>query len=141
MNNGSLTQNLNSLLINRIKIEMSQKYKLNFKDKLNNIRIVWLENDLNQNLTFARSIWIINKKNNLYKNILNTNPIGYSLIKYQIDIYRELQEISCGYCYNLENKYQKSQLIWARKYKIFYPNNSYVIIEEYFKPKLIEFFN
>ena len=140
MNNGSLTQNLNSLLTNKITLEMCQKYNITINNKFTNIRIVWLENYINKKLTFAQSIWIINTLNNTYKHILNTKPIGYSLIKFEIDIYKDLQEISCGYCYNLENIFQTSETIWSRKYKIYYNYNSYVTIEEFFTPKLVNFF-
>ena len=139
MNNGSLTQNLNSLLINQINLEMSQKYNITSNNKLSNIRIVWLENYINKNLTFAQSIWTIDKQNNTYKHILNTQPIGYSLIQFEIDIYKDLQEIYCGYCYNLENIFDHSNLIWGRKYKMFYQKNSYVTIEEFFTPQLAKF--
>nr|YP_010865328.1 hypothetical protein QQR83_pgp046 [Campylaephora boydenii]WGT74120.1 hypothetical protein [Campylaephora boydenii] len=142
MNNGSLTQNLNSLLINTTTIEMCQKYNLIFNNHaFTNIRIVWLENYINQNLTFAQSIWVMNTKNNQYKQILSAKPIGYSLINFEIDIYKDLEEIYCGYCYNLENIFHESKLMWGRKYKINYSKNSYITIEEYFTPKLIEFFN
>nr|YP_009297022.1 hypothetical protein Ceram_089 [Ceramium japonicum]AOM66365.1 hypothetical protein Ceram_089 [Ceramium japonicum] len=139
MNNGSLTQNLNSLLINQIQLEMSQKYNITLNNKLTNIRIVWLENYINKHLTFAQSIWMIDKQNNIYKHILNTQPIGYSLIQFEIDIYKDLQEIYCGYCYNLENIFDYSNLIWGRKYKMFYEKNSYVTIEEFFTPQLAKF--
>ena len=142
MNTGSLTQNLNSLLINKITIEMCQKYYLTFNEKkFTNIRIVWLENQINQNITFAKSIWVINKRENKYKQILTTKPIGYSLINHEIDIYKNLEEIYCGYSYNLENIFEKSALIWGRKYKISYSSNSYITIEEYFTPNLVNFFN
>jgi len=141
MNNGSLTQNLNSLLINHTTIEMSQKHNSIFNKQIfTNIRIVWLENYIDQNLTFAKSIWIMNKKDNTYTQVLKTAPIGYSLITFEIDIYKNLEEIYCGYSYHLEDIFQTSKLIWGRKYKINYSNNSYVTIEEYFTPKLIEFF-
>lgn len=140
LNNGSFTQNLNSLLVNKTTIEMSQKYQL-LNDKFHNIRIVWLENYINNNLTFAQSIWAINKKNHIYKSILNKHPIGNGLIELEVDIYKNLQEIYCGYSYDLENTFQNTQLIWGRKYKIYYTDNSYVTIEEFFTPKLIDFFN
>lgn len=140
MNNGSLTQNLNSLFNNEIILEMVQKPMKTNKHKLTNIRIVWLENCINKNLTFAKSIWTINQKNNTYIPLLKTKPIGYSLIQSEIDIYKDLQEIYCGYCYNLESVFQRSQLIWGRKYKIFYNKQSYITVEEFFTPKLIEVF-
>lgn len=140
LNNGSFTQNLNSLFMNQTIIEMSQKYQL-INDQFNNIRIVWLENYINNHLTFAQSIWIINKKDHVYKKILNKRPIGETLIKLEIDMYKNLQEIYCGYSYDLENIFQKTELIWGRKYKIYYAENSCVTIEEFFTPALIDFFN
>nr|YP_009300588.1 hypothetical chloroplast RF21 [Campylaephora sungminbooi]AKU47507.1 hypothetical chloroplast RF21 [Campylaephora sungminbooi]ALN11954.1 hypothetical chloroplast RF21 [Campylaephora sungminbooi] len=142
MNNGSLTQNLNSLLLDTTTIEMSQKYNLIFNNHaVTNMRIVWLENYINQNLTFAKSIWVMNTKDNKYKQVLNNKPIGYSLINFEIDIYKDLEEIYCGYCYNLEKIFHTSTLMWGRKYKINYSKNSYITIEEYFTPQLAEFFN
>ena len=142
MNNGSLTQNLNSLLINKTNIEMCQKYNSIFDNyKFTNIRIVWLENYIQQNLTFAKSIWVVDKTQDKYRQILKEQPIGYSLINFEIDMYKNLEEIYYGYCYNLEDIFQTSKLIWGRKYKINYSNSSYVTIEEYFTPKLVEFFN
>lgn len=140
INDGSFTQNLNSLFINPIKITMSQKYSIVSKQQLINIRNVWLKNNINNNLTFAKSIWKINKDYYKYNKIFNTIPIGYSLINFEVDMYKNLQEIFCGYCYNLENKLQYKEMIWGRKYQISYPNNSYVTIEEYFTPKLTKVF-
>nr|QCI05161.1 hypothetical protein [Centroceras clavulatum] len=140
INDGSFTQNLNSLFINPTKITMSQKYSIIFPEKLINIRNVWLENDSNNKVTFAKSIWIINKDYCKYNKIFNTIPIGYSLINFEVDIYKNLQEIFCGYCYDLEKRLQSKEIIWGRKYQIFYPNQSSVTIEEYFTPKLVKVF-
>ena len=139
-NNGSFTQNLNSLLMNKADIEMSQKYNKISEIKSVNIRIIWLKNNINDRFTFAHSIWIFNSSSKKYLKLLTNKPIGQSFIEYEIDLYKDLQEISYGYCHYLENQFKCTEPIWARKYKIYYKNNSYAIIEEFFSPKLINFF-
>lgn len=140
-NTGSFTQNLNSLFIDKITIEMRQKYQYSNQKKLLNIRNTWLVKNHKTLTTFAKSIWSINNKYTIYSKILDKKPIGYSLIDSEIDIHKHLQEIYCGYSKNLENSFQQQNIIWGRKYKVHYPNNSFVIMKEYFMPQIIESLN
>jgi len=140
-NTGSFTQNLHSLFIDKITIEMRQKYQYSPKQTLLNIRNTWLVKNDTKFTTFATSIWSIDNKYKLYSKILNKQPIGYSLIDSEIDIHKHLQEIYCGYSNNLENSFQQQNIIWGRKYKVYYPNQSFVIMKEYFMPQIIESLN
>ena len=140
-NTGSFTQNLNSLFIDKITIEMRQKYQYSSQQKLLNIRNTWLIKNHTTLTTFAKSIWSINNKYMIYNKILNQQPIGYSLIDSEIDIHKHLQEIYCGYSNNLESSFQQRDIIWGRKYKVYYPNHSFVIMKEYFMPQILESLN
>lgn len=140
-NSGSFTQNLNSLFKDKITIEMRQKYQYNSQKKLLNIRNTWLIKNNITLTTFAQSIWSINNNYNLYNKILNKQPIGYSLIDTEIDIHKHLQEIYCGYSNTLEESFEQQNIIWGRKYKVYYPNKSFVIMKEYFMPQIIEYLN
>ena len=75
-NTGSFTQNLNSLFIDKITIEMRQKYQYSSQQKLLNIRNTWLIKNHTTLTTFAKSIWSINNKYMIYNKILNRQPIG-----------------------------------------------------------------
>lgn len=139
MNTGSFTQNLNSLLVTDIKINICQKYNKNQSKKLTNTRTIWLKSYDNNKFAFAQSRWII--KNN-YENCLDlikNKPIGQSFISNEIDLHKNLEEIYCGYCYTLEKYFQSKQLIWGRKYTVLYNETSFITIQEYFSPELTKF--
>lgn len=140
MNDGSFTQNLNSLLIKKPHILVCQKSNQISKNYIKNIRIVWLENKNQNKFTFARSIWILNNNTYINLNLLNEQPLGYSLIEYETDITKNIQEIYYGYNNYLESKFDSKELIWGRKYTIFYKSKSYITIEEFFSPKLLYLF-
>ena len=141
MNNGSFTQNLNTLLVTNIKIDMCQKYNLIPNKSLTNIRLVWLKKNIQDKFTFAHSIWRFDQSYNQQTNLLTNKPVGQSFIDNEIDLHKDFQEIYYGYCYYLEKQFKSSEPIWARKYKVCYNNNSYAIIEEFFSPQLIHCFN
>nr|QCI04050.1 hypothetical protein [Antithamnionella ternifolia] len=139
MNTGSFTQNLNSLLINDININVCQKYNNNQPQKFTNTRTVWLINSHNDKFAFAQSRWIINNNYHNYVNLLNNKPIGQSFILNETDLHKNIEEIYCGYSYTLETDFQSRQLIWGRKYKVLYNDTSFIVIQEYFSPKLTKF--
>lgn len=135
MNTGSFTQILNTLIINDINTNICQKYNNNQPTQFTNTRSIWLIKN-NHKLAFAQSRWII--KNN-YQNfiaLLNNQPIGQSFIINETDLYKNIEEIYCGYCYTLEKSFESKQLIWGRKYTLFYSDTSFITIQEYFSPKL-----
>nr|QCI08862.1 hypothetical protein [Wrangelia sp.] len=139
-NNGSFTQNLQYLTHNTINLRYYQKTSFTVKKRLYNMRCVWLENTIYSNLTFARSIWILVYYNPLYMSLQTFNPIGYNLVNSKIDIYKKIINIYYGYCHYIEEKFIKNQACWGRKYTLYYKNQSYITVQEFFSPKIIFFF-
>nr|Q06463.1 RecName: Full=Uncharacterized protein ycf21 [Antithamnion sp.]CAA45960.1 non-essential secretory protein [Antithamnion sp.] len=139
MNTGSFTQNLNSLLISDININISQKYNYNQPQQFHNTRTVWLANNNNQRFAFAQSRWIIKNNYTNYLNLLNNKPIGKSFIINETDLHKKIEEIYCGHSYILEKNFQSQQLIWGRKYTLLYNKKSFIVIQEYFSPNLTKF--
>lgn len=115
-------------------IKSLQRNELSLEKKL---RYVWLKNSLYTNITFARSLWHLIDKNNIIENMKNNNPIGLSLIKYQIDINKKVHEIYYCYCKEFENILKIKKPIWGRKYTIINSNNFNIIIQEFFSPDII----
>nr|QCI04423.1 hypothetical protein [Antithamnion hubbsii] len=140
MNDGSFTQNLNALLIQTPAILGCQKFNPISKSDIKSIRIVWLENDKKNKFTFARSIWLFNHNICTNIDILSEKPLGYSLIQNETDINKDIKEIYYGYNTYLESKFNSKEPIWGRKYNIYYKKRSYITIEEFFSPKLINLF-
>nr|YP_007878318.1 conserved hypothetical plastid protein [Calliarthron tuberculosum]AGA63929.1 conserved hypothetical plastid protein [Calliarthron tuberculosum] len=126
MNNGSLTQNFNSITGKKIQIHLI-KQKTQKNQEI--IRQVWIKENLHK-LAFAESYW---KKNNIQKNnIINNKPIGQSIILNEIDVYKEIKSIHYGYSYNLEKKFKVNTPLWSRKYTIWYNKKPLTIIQEFF---------
>jgi len=137
MNTGSFTKNLNSLTNTDIHIDISQKY--NYQTyKLSNIRTVWLKKK-NNKFAFAQSRWIINNSNYESFQILTNKPVGESFIINEIDLHKNIEEIYCGHCYNLEKYFESKKPIWGRKYTVLNKNKSLTTIQEYFSPQLTNF--
>nr|QCI08341.1 hypothetical protein [Ptilothamnion sphaericum] len=137
INEGSFTKNLNCLTNVNTEIIMQQQYN---HIKKRNLRCVWLENCIYTKLTFARSLWILTYKDNIY-NQLNTNmPIGQSFISSNTEIFKQIEEIYYGYCAYIERYFHINQPIWGRKYILYYNYNTYAIIQEFFSPKIKDFF-
>nr|YP_009398402.1 hypothetical protein [Lophocladia kuetzingii]ARW67588.1 hypothetical protein [Lophocladia kuetzingii] len=140
INEGSLTKNVEYLSGKITKIFTMQKE--NRKSKIN-IRCVWLETSIYTRLIFARSLWCIIYKNTMGKENNIDKPIGKLYIKHQVDIYKDIHEIYYGYCQNIEKCYQtqiKNTPMWGRKYSLYYENESYIIIQEFFSPYIINLF-
>lgn len=142
MSDGSCTKNLESLTGDKIHVHLSQKshYTYTINIMTLNTRTVWLETQNNQLLVFAKSICILKKDTTKYMEVYNNKPIGKSLIKSKIDIYKNIEEIYYGHCDYLEKKFHSNQKIWGRKYTTYYKQNSYITIQEFFSPQLISFF-
>nr|QCI08194.1 hypothetical protein [Pterothamnion crispum] len=140
VSDGSFTQNLHALIDKQPDIKMYQKYRKKSKNIIKNMRAIWLKNHKDNKFIFARSSWYLNNIDQKYINIINKQPVGKYLIESEIDMYKDIQEIYYGYCYNLEQKFQSQQPIWGRKYTIYYKHKSYATIQEYFSPKLLDLF-
>nr|QCI08541.1 hypothetical protein [Spermothamnion repens] len=138
---GSLTKNLNCLTNMSTSIKIQQKYIINH-NMIKNIRCVWLENELYTKLTFARSLWLITYQDStlMYKELKNNKPIGQLLIESKKDIHKAIEEIYYGYCQYLEKSFYINQPIWGRKYLLYYKSQTYAIIQEFFSPKILDFF-
>lgn len=140
-NEGSFTKILHGLTGQQIKVKMSQKYNYKAKNIKRNIRCVWLETYIYTKLTFARSIWIFIDQNIINIKLMKNKPIGKALIDNKIDIYKNIHEIYYGYCKYLEKQFIVNQLIWARKYTLYYNYTSYLTVQEFFSPYIKNFFN
>lgn len=140
-NEGSFTKALNALTGKKITIKMTQKYNYKSKDITRNIRCVWLENSLYTKLTFARSLWLFIYTNEISVELVKKQPIGNSFTHNKIDIYRNIHELYYGYSEYLEKNFMINQAIWGRKYTLYYNYNSYITIQEFFSPDIMNLFN
>lgn len=59
-------------------------------------------------------------------------PIGKSLIKQEIDISKNISKINYGYNYFIEQEVHARKPILSRKYKIYYKNQPFIVIKEFF---------
>nr|YP_009391186.1 hypothetical protein [Dipterocladia arabiensis]ARW59330.1 hypothetical protein [Dipterocladia arabiensis] len=139
-NDGSFTQIVNYLDNKSVKLRMLQKYNQTSKQIHRNLRCIWLENSIYTKLIFARSIWLFKYIDKTDYNIKGNQPIGNSLINSQIDIYKNIHEIYYGYSQEFENKFNQKYPLWGRKYTLYYKNKSYITIQEYFSPQIINLF-
>lgn len=137
MNDGSLTQNLNSFTGSDIYIHICQNFNQVLVDK-NNIRSIYLEDKNNTKLVFAKSLWPINSL--IFDKFKMQAPVGKLFIKYKQDIYKEINEIYYGYSKYLNCYFNTNKPIWGRKCSIYYKKSCIVTIYEFFSPDLIKFF-
>nr|ARW69882.1 hypothetical protein [Polysiphonia teges] len=77
------------------------------------------------------------KKDNI--NSGRINPIGQFFIENKVDINKNLYELYFCYCKDLEKKLSFNNPFWGRKYLLHQNNNSYIMIQEFFSPKIILF--
>lgn len=130
INNGSLTQNLNSITGNEITIDLINEQ---IKDNHEIIRKVWLKSKLKK-IAFAISCWQENRKN--ITTITPDQPIGQSMIINENDIYKDIKHITYGYSYHLEDILQIKEPLWNRKYEIWSNKKVVAIVEEFFSIRL-----
>nr|YP_009395940.1 hypothetical protein [Dasya naccarioides]ARW65126.1 hypothetical protein [Dasya naccarioides] len=140
-NEGSFTQIIKNLSGYKINIRVVEKKTRTINNVHKNIRCVWLENSIYTKYLFARSIWLFKYLDNINCNIEGNLPIGNSLINSQTDIYKHIHEIYYGYSKNLEKKFRICKPIWGRKYTLYYKNKSFITIQEFFSPLIINFFS
>lgn len=140
LNEGSLTKILNYTNIKPVTLKKSQKTNETLKN-YRYLRYIYIENCLYTKLIFARSLWQFKYKNykTKQKELENYLPVGISILKYNIDIYKQIHEIYYGYCVQLENKLNCNQPLWARKYTLSYNHESFITIQEFFSPHIINF--
>lgn len=122
ISNGSLTQNLNSLQGNEIKL-----YLVTQKIKKNNdtIRIVILKDPI-IHLVFAISYW---KKDTTKISI--SQPIGQIIITKEIDIFRQISRLNYGYCYNIEKQLLITKAICYRESVMYHQHKYLNLIQEF----------
>nr|YP_009541914.1 hypothetical protein [Neogoniolithon spectabile]AYR06123.1 hypothetical protein [Neogoniolithon spectabile] len=126
INNGSLTQNLNSALGTKIKVDIIQQ-----SVKKNNeiIRVIILK-DKSSNLVFAVSDWQENQVHFLLRTV-NYQPIGQFIINNELDIRKHILCLKYGYCYYIEKKLRINQSICYRLSKVYYKNKILNTIQEF----------
>nr|AYR06329.1 hypothetical protein [Renouxia sp.] len=137
---GSFTQNLNSITGEKIYVELvSQKVKINRLNPLTNhtIRRVWIKNKQGNKLAFAESYW--NQSDRFFANLTSEQPIGKSLIEFETDFYKEIQQIEYGHSYLLEKAFRTQEPIWSRKYSIWHDSRPIATIREFFSNELIKY--
>nr|YP_009774136.1 conserved hypothetical plastid protein [Caulacanthus okamurae]QIZ74753.1 conserved hypothetical plastid protein [Caulacanthus okamurae] len=132
VNDGSFTETLTYLTGKKISIEIVKQHSLK---KICTTREIWLQNNKNVKLAFAKSFLPLSKVIELY----NNKPIGQSLIEHKTDIYKDIHEIYYGYCQYLENRFDCKGPLWGRKYTIYYNETRLVTLQEIFAPKIINF--
>ena len=133
---GSFTQNLTSLSNQLIHVKIEEQYEQMHITGTKIIRRIWLEDENQNKLTFAQSLWYINKYSNSY--LSDTVPIGQLFLQSGTDIYKNIEEIYCGYSAYLQYYFQSFDLIWGRKYKIYYKKQILATIQEFFPSHLIK---
>lgn len=139
INDGSFTQNLNSLTGKNIKIEIISIFENKILNQHNYTREIWLKDHNCNRLAFAQSLWPI-YNNTKYLKLPNNQPVGQSLIELQIDIYKDIHEIYYGYSQYLEKEFHIEGPTWGRKYTLYYKNNPLATIQEIFSPQIINLF-
>ena len=126
INNGSLTQNLNSITGKPIHIHFIQQ-EFNHSKQIK--RKIWIINTFHR-LVYAESIW-----NAAYNKILqftNNQAIGQNIITNEIDIYKQITYIAYIYNYAIEKKLKQNCLFWKREYIIWCDYLPLIKIEEFF---------
>nr|WGH12786.1 hypothetical protein Ycf21 [Echinothamnion sp.] len=141
MNEGSHTRFIEYLTNRKIKIKLLQQNERNLQKIRRRIRYVWLETSIYTKMTFARSLWTIKEKELQTNNIKRDSPIGQSFIKRKVDINKYINELYYFYCKDLEKELRSKKAIWGRKYKLNYEHNSIILIQEFFSPDILFFFN
>nr|YP_010199341.1 hypothetical protein LK036_pgp166 [Gracilariopsis tenuifrons]AXF36221.1 hypothetical protein [Gracilariopsis tenuifrons]UAD89199.1 hypothetical protein [Gracilariopsis tenuifrons] len=139
MNDGSFTQNLNSLTGDQI-ITFPTYIENQYIIKKLKIRNIYLSNNSNKYLAFARSNWILHINHKIHNNLINNQPVGELFINRQADIYKDIHEIYCVYSTYLEYTFKSIGPIWGRKYTIYYRYQPIITLQEFFSPYLINFF-
>nr|YP_010986240.1 hypothetical protein UYL67_pgp180 [Pachymeniopsis lanceolata]WOL37158.1 hypothetical protein [Pachymeniopsis lanceolata] len=139
-NDGSFTQNLNSLTGKHIQLKINHKTSEILLNK-KKLRIIWLEDNINNKLTFARSLWPLQVNHYKYIELENEKPLGQSMIESKIDIYKDIYKLYYGYSKYLDKKFRSKGPIWGRTYKIYYHKKLFTIVEEFFSPHLTQYFH
>nr|YP_009244310.1 hypothetical protein Gvag_097 [Gelidium vagum]AMK96552.1 hypothetical protein Gvag_097 [Gelidium vagum] len=132
---GSFTQNLNSITNKIINVHIQEQYIQDYINTKLIVRQVWLQDTDNNKLTFAQSLWYINKYSNIC--LSNNIPVGQLFLESGMDIYRSIEEIYCGHSRYLEDHFNSKDTIWGRKYKIYHRGKVLTIIYEFFSSHII----
>nr|ARW60553.1 hypothetical protein [Polysiphonia sp.] len=141
INEGSHTRLIHYLNNNRINTKVLQQKEEKIEHINRRIRYVWLETSIYTKMTFARSLWQIKQKELNIKKLKRQSPIGQSFINQQIDTKKYIHELYYCHCQDFEKKLRSKKPIWGRKYKLNYENKSYILIQEFFTPEIMFFFN
>lgn len=137
-NEGSHTQLISYLNNSKIHIKVSEHIKIKKKNDYRKIRYAWLETSTSTKMTFARSLWRINKVCANLHVVERNIPIGTSFITKKIDINKETIELQNYYCYDIEKYFNSSKTVFSKKYNLTDENQSNVIIQEFFCPTLLD---
>nr|YP_009546349.1 hypothetical protein [Gelidium gabrielsonii]AYO27697.1 hypothetical protein [Gelidium gabrielsonii] len=132
---GSFTQNLNSITNKIINVDIKKQYTQDYANKKQIIRQVWLQDTDHNKLTFAQSLWYINKYSNIY--LSDNIPVGQLFLESGMDIYKSIEEIYCGHSIYLEHHFNSKDIIWGRKYKMYCRKQILAIIYEFFPAHII----
>ena len=144
MADGSFTQNLNSLTGKEVFISLINQKQLSIiNDKREAekflFRQIWLE-DKNQNkFAFAESLWKLST--NATADLTKKQPIGKSLIEFEIDFHKKIQNIKFGYSHFIGSGFKTQRAIWSREYTLLHNNQNISKIKEFFSPRLPQYFN
>nr|YP_009293888.1 hypothetical protein Ahnf_091 [Ahnfeltia plicata]AOM65576.1 hypothetical protein Ahnf_091 [Ahnfeltia plicata]UAT97402.1 hypothetical protein Ahn.pli.Chile.pt_031 [Ahnfeltia plicata] len=151
LNDGSFTQNLNSLTGHHINANVLKQSTNNFV--LNQYtqhldayfslvnskatREVWLEDNKSTKLAFARSFWF--QPSIMSNKFPDHEPIGKSFIQLNIDIHKEIHQVYCGYSTHMSHEFKSNDFIWGRHYTIWQNYQPLAIVQEFFSPHLIQY--
>ena len=135
MNNGSLTQNLNSITGNNININILYQ-KFNNNNKLTR-KVLIQYNKLPA--IFAISNWLSSNLN--FNHIVNNQPLGQSIIKNEIDTHKKIQNFYYGYNYTIEKKLCHLTPIYCREYTLYHNQKPLAKMKEFFTINILNNLN
>lgn len=126
INQGSLTQNINSIKGTKICIDLVYQ-QVQYNHQIT--RRVWIQNKRSE-LIFAESCW--NKTHKKVTESTHHQAIGQSIIINEVDTYKKIENFNCGYHYYLQKKFSKKSLIWSRQHSIWHNRWLLITVQEFF---------
>lgn len=131
LSDGSFTQNLNSIIGQKININLIRQHLINNNQV---IRQVWIEDLYKNKMAFAESYW---EKNEIKQSKLSHfRPIGKSMINDELDISKKIHNINYGYNFFIEKTLAIKHPILSKEYIIQYNNKPLTTIKEFFSSHL-----
>nr|ARW60146.1 hypothetical protein [Laurencieae sp.] len=134
---GSLTRSINYMFNKQSDLQRLQRPTHKLIKQSRSIRCIWITKYIYTNLTLARSLWVRMQKNATMLEILSGTPIGESVLNYNIDTDKTIHELYYGYFQTIGAQKNNTQILWGRKYTLYYKNTHSITIQEFFSNESI----